>query len=106
MSKHNRDYLEQKSEIEEVNDNSEIEVEETAEPEPEPMYGRVYNTDKLNVREKPDKSANVVCTINRDNKVLIDENLSTDAWYSICTENGIEGFCMKDFICQFFKTES
>lgn len=118
MSNHNKDYRRGRFEtntvdditeeelLEIVEDEPEIEVEEVVETTSEPMYGKVFGTDRLNVRVNPSIDADVVCRINKDDVVLIDEKLSTDDWYSICTENGMEGFCMKEFISQFFKTES
>lgn len=110
MSNHNKDYRRGRFETDKIDeiveDDLEVEVEEIVETVPESMYGKVFGTDRLNVRANPSMDAEVVCRINKDDVVLIDENLSTDDWYSICTENGMEGFCMKEFISQFFKTES
>ena len=70
-------------------------------PEPEvtdPMIGTVVDCLRLNVRMKPRTDADVVCIIECDSKVVIDEENSTKNFYKICTEIGIEGYCMKQFI--------
>ena len=83
--------------------NQQISVDENAyvtpEPEvPEPTVGTVVDCPRLNVRVKPRANADVVCIIERDSKVMIDEENSTENFYKICTEVGIEGYCMKQFI--------
>lgn len=52
----------------------------------------------LNVRESPDADADVTTTIHKGHKLMIDVNASTDDFYSVCTETGVEGYCMKQFI--------
>lgn len=60
--------------------------------------GRVVNCVKLNVREKPDTNAEVVCQIQSEAEVIIDLSSSTKDFYKVCTEHGIEGYCMKQYI--------
>lgn len=74
-------------------------------PEPEQTtmavenkIGTVIDCPRLNVRVKPHTDADVVCIIERDSKVVIDEENSTKNFYKICTEVGVEGYCMKRFI--------
>ena len=70
-------------------------------PEPEvsaPVIGIVTDCPRLNVRVNPRADADVICIIERDSKVMIDEEDSTKNFYKICTEQGIEGYCMKQFI--------
>lgn len=70
-----------------------------AEPEiSEPIEGFVSGCEKLNVREEPNKNADVVCVIEKNANVIIDVDDSTDSFYKVCTEAGAEGYCMKDFI--------
>lgn len=74
-------------------------VETEVEPELDtPLYGRVVNCKKLNVREEPESDANVVCTIDALTDVEIDEATSTDEFYKVYLSSGLEGFCMKKFI--------
>mgnify|MGYP003512237167 CR=1 FL=1 len=52
----------------------------------------------LNVRESPDADAAVVTTIHKGHKLMVNENASTVDFYSVCTETGVDGYCMKQFI--------
>ncbi len=70
-------------------------------PEPEvstPVIGIVTGCPRLNVRVNPRVDADVICIIERDSEVMIDEEDSTKNFYKICTEQGIEGYCMRQFI--------
>lgn len=60
--------------------------------------GKVVDCVRLNVREEPSTKASVVFEINVGSTVFIDETCSTDEFYKICTEHGVEGYCMKKFI--------
>lgn len=60
--------------------------------------GKVVDCVKLNVREHPNTKASVVFEIPVGSMVYIDETCSTDEFYKICTEHGVEGYCMKKFI--------
>lgn len=71
------------------------EVEESA---PVVVNGVVADCAKLNVRRAPSTNAAVLCEINRGTKVVIDMDKSKPDWYSICTEAGVDGFCMKKYI--------
>lgn len=74
----------------------EPEVEVVAEPEV--VTGRVIATN-LNVREEPVVDPdNVLGTIKAGAEVMIYENESVGDFYKVCTEKGLEGFCMKQFI--------
>lgn len=76
-----------------------------AEPEVEPVsecgprkLGIVAGCKKLNVRKMPNRASDVVVEIVEGVNVLIDESSSTALFYKVCTEHGIEGYCMKEFI--------
>lgn len=75
-----------------------VEAEQPVEEVVEQKMGVVVDCVKLNVREFPDPNADVVCTINASTNLIIDEDESTDEYYKICTEAGVEGYCMKKFI--------
>ena len=79
------------------------EVEPDPEPEPsvEPenrKFGKVSNCKKLNIRRLPSRDAEIVSELIEGSEVMIDEKESTALFYKICTEHGIEGYCMKNFI--------
>lgn len=74
-----------------------IDIPERSEPVAEPVFG-VVTCALLNVREAPEADAEVVATIHKGYKLMVDENASTDDFYSVCTETGVEGYCMKQFV--------
>ncbi len=67
-------------------------VEQTA-----PAFGLV-NCALLNVREEPSAESEILTVLKKDSEVMIDFDESTEDFYSICNEAGIEGYCMKQFI--------
>ena len=71
--------------------------EPVAEPEVQ-KFGQVSGCKKLNVRKLPSRDAEIVSELAEGIKIMIDEKTSTALFYKICTEHGIEGYCMKDFI--------
>ena len=81
----------------------EVEPELVSDPEPvvEPenrKFGKVSNCKKLNIRKLPSRDAEIVSELIEGSEVMIDEKESTELFYKICTEHGIEGYCMKNFI--------
>lgn len=73
--------------------------ESDLEPEQEKsIIGTVTDCLKLRVRKQPNTTAEVLCEIEALSEVQIDEKESTEEFYKVCTEAGIEGFCMKKFI--------
>ena len=78
---------------------------QTTQPEPETpeaVIGVVVNCEKLNIRADADKTAEVLCVINKGEEVEIDEEDSTDDFYSVIygktKEVSVYGFCMKQYI--------
>ena len=61
-------------------------------------FGKINNCKKLNVRKLPSRDAEIISELVEGSEVMIDEKESTALFYKICTEHGIEGFCMKQFI--------
>ena len=72
-------------------------VEEEAQ-ESELVFGVVTNCVRLNIREEPNISAPIITEVNALSELMIDLVASNEEWYSVCTEVGIEGFCMKKFV--------
>lgn len=62
------------------------------------VKGVVSNCTQLNVRKEPKKGAEVLVVIDAKSKVDVEPDSSVDGWYKISTKNGIEGYCMKEFI--------
>lgn len=80
-----------------------VDVTETPVVEEEPVAAsivaaKVSGCSKLNVREAPTTSAKVVCEIAAGTRVKIDETESTNDFYRVYLESGIEGYCMKKYI--------
>lgn len=88
--------------MEEVKDSVEETVEETVEEvveEPvKEVIGVVAECSKLRVREAASANAKVLCEISENSEVIINEAESTKDFYKVCTEAGVEGFCMKKYI--------
>ena len=66
--------------------------------ESELVFGVVTNCVRLNIREEPNISAPIITEVNALSELMIDLAASNEEWYSVCTEAGIEGFCMKKFV--------
>ena len=71
--------------------------EHSVEPENQ-KFGKVNNCKKLNIRKLPSRDAEIVSELIEGSEVMIDKKESTALFYKICTEHGIEGYCMKNFI--------
>lgn len=84
-----------------VDEESDVKVTDTITEEPkavEAKIGIVSNCERLNVRMFPQPTAKPVCVINRGTSVEINEHATTANFYGVRTADGIEGFCMKDYI--------
>ena len=122
-NKHYTQYSKFSGEESMLTNDPELEVEDTVEekvdepiegqiviPEVEPIvpepvvesenrkFGKVNNCKKLNIRKLPSRDAEIVSELIEGSEVMIDEKESTALFYKICTEHGIEGYCVKDFI--------
>lgn len=80
-----------------INRNVDQPVEEINPPVKE-VVGVITGCRFLNIRTKPDIDSTVICRESALSELIIDTDKSTDEWYSVCTVNGIEGFCAKNFV--------
>lgn len=80
---------------------------QNTQPDPEPappavVTGVVVNCEKLNIRERPSLFAEVLCIINKGEKVEVIEAESTNDFYSVIygkdKEVSVNGYCMKQYI--------
>lgn len=63
------------------------------------LYGIVTNCKQLNVRREAQKRAdNVLCIISAGDVLEIDKDRSTNAWFYVTTADGVDGYCMKEFV--------
>lgn len=83
--------------IEEVVVEPEEKTKEAVEAEPV-VKGKVTDCIKLNVRKGALITSDIREVIEEGAIVEINEKRSTDDWYSVCTESGTKGFCMKEYI--------
>lgn len=70
-------------------------------PKKESKVGTVTNCTKVNLRSTPvyePKGKNIITSLILDTAVIIDDEKSTDEFYKVTTEDGLEGYCMKQFI--------
>lgn len=74
-----------------------VEPEEPSKPQ-ESRVGVVVSCLKLRVRKAPSLTAEVLCEIEKSSAVVIDPANSTKDFFKVCTEDGVEGYCMKKFI--------
>ena len=77
---------------------NEITTEVEEPPKKEKVLGTVVNCPRLRVREHPSINAVVAAEIDEGSEVVINEDKSTEEFYSVITDTGLEGYCMKDYI--------
>ena len=92
----------EKSEVKEpINEAVDICVDDSASssiPEPEKVFGIVSDCEKLNLRKEPSKDSEVICVLNAGTELMIDSNKSNEEWLSVYNAEGLNGFCMKNFV--------
>ena len=76
----------------------ESDIDVAANDETSELIGYVTDCVKLNVREAASKDSNALCEIILNSKVIVDEENSTEDFYKVITETGVEGYCMKQYI--------
>ena len=65
---------------------------------PKTVTGEVANCYKLNIRVAPVANARIEAIVDAGTKLTINVNESTDDWFKITTESGVNGYCMKKFV--------
>lgn len=79
-----------------------VSIDEVAEVEipyeVKPMHGYVDNCNRLNVRKEPNIKSEIVAVIGVETDVEIIEVASTEEFYRIKTSDGVEGFCMRNYV--------
>jgi len=73
----------------------EIEYEPELETVSEVKKG-VVNCGQLNVRAETSKDSEILGVIKQGVEVIIED--ASDDFYKVCTEAGLDGYCMKQFI--------
>lgn len=77
----------------------ETEKEEQKNPS-KPRYktGFVTNCERLNIRKEPTVESDVETVIDKDTKIRVYEEESTDDFYRVSVKDSVVGFCMKKYI--------
>ena len=88
------EFVQQPAEAEPIIDEPVVEVA----PEPATVEGVVDGCAQMYVRSEASADSEPLGIIKCGTKVQIYETDSTRDFYSVCTETGLEGFCMKKFI--------
>ena len=96
------DTTETVEETEVVTEETEVVTEETEVIEdkipdevPNPIYG-VVNCSKLNIRRGPSIDTTSLCIVEGGSKLDIEQY--NEEWLKVLTEDGISGYCMREFI--------
>ncbi len=93
-----KSYNNEKEILETVEEEIAVEENTTESVEPSTVLGVVTECVKLRVRSTPEIADNVLAEIILASEVLVDLKESTDEFYKITTEAGLEGYCMKRYI--------
>ena len=60
--------------------------------------GIVINTSKLNVRKSPSLESEIIDVIKNKDTLMINPSKSTTLFYHVTLNNGLEGYCVRDYI--------
>ena len=82
------------NEVEESNN----EIEETKEEITEEVIGKIIEFEKLYVRKEASNYSEPVGIVTDKDYLSIDIIHSTDDFYKVITSNGLEGYCVKEFV--------
>lgn len=62
------------------------------------VIGKISGFEKLYVRKEASKDSEPVGIVTDKDDLLIDVARSTDDFYKVITSNGLEGYCVKEFV--------
>ena len=62
------------------------------------VKGKVSGFENLYVRKEASKDSEPVGIVTDKDDILIDVTNSTDDFYKVITSNGLEGYCVKEFV--------
>ena len=89
------DTTETVEETEVVTEETEVIEDKTPDEVPKPVYG-VVNCSKLNIRRGPSIDTTSLCIVEGGSKLDIEQ--FNEEWLKVLTEDGISGYCMREFI--------
>ena len=73
-------------------------IEETKKEVTEEVIGKIIEFEKLYVRKEASKDSEPVGIVTDKDDLSIDVARSTDDFYKVITSNGLEGYCVKEFV--------
>ena len=62
------------------------------------VIGKISGFEKLYVRKEASKDSEPVGIVTDKDDLSIDVARSTDDFYKVITSNGLEGYCVKEFV--------
>ena len=62
------------------------------------VIGKISGFEKLYVRKEASKDSEPVGIVTNKDDLSIDVASSTDEFYKVITSNGLEGYCVKEFV--------
>ena len=62
------------------------------------VIGKISGFEKLYVRRESNKDSEPVGIVTDKDDLSIDLSHSTDTFYKVITSNGLEGYCVKEFV--------
>lgn len=77
------------------------EVEFVDEPQPvenKPVIGVVTGCRLLNIRQRPDLEATILCFVHCDSEITVDMQNSSAEWLKVRNSAGVEGYCMARYV--------
>ena len=89
------DTTETVEENEVVTEETEVIEDKIPDEVPKPVYG-VVNCSKLNIRRGPSIDTTSLCIVEGGSKLDIEQ--FNEEWLKVLTEDGISGYCMREFI--------
>ena len=89
------DTTEMVEENEVVTEETEVIEDKTPDEVPKPVYG-VVNCSKLNIRRGPSIDTASLCIVEGGSKLDIEQY--NEEWLKVLTEDGVSGYCMREFI--------
>lgn len=76
----------------------EVTMAPEAEAQADKLPGIVGNCARLNVREKPNKMADVIAVLEAGSEVRLVSEKPVNGFYNVIAVDGREGYCMCDYI--------
>lgn len=77
---------------------TEVTPVETTEATKKLVDGKVTNCTKLNIRKKPELTAEPIAVVDVSTTLAVDIDKSSTDWYKVTLTNGKTGYCMKQYV--------